>query len=442
MKTKNEGENKMPKNEKSLKTKQKRIEPPRGRQRLMQSLGERMYTTDGDASFAYAENDVRFRRWSAVYLGTAVAAILMVCLLLLSGSVSEYALRTGSFWGRGAQGLAALFLEQDFMDMSVGRDLQKEQEDVFVGVEGILLPDRGGISEENDADKNDEEPTEAPLNRDTLYAYDYSAVPSGQTPIVPMNLALSSYGNHYIHNDTGYSPDTAKLLAGSLKQNVDFENLSQSGSPMVLIVHTHATEGYSEDGAIYCDDDAENFARSKDSSKNMLAIGRALQDELQDLGIASVHCTVLHDEVQYKDSYRRSEESIRQYLEKYPTIRLVIDLHRDAVIKSNGDVVRPVTLYEGKAVAQLMCVVGSNWNGSAHENWEQNLALSLKLRELLNATCTEICRPTHLKASTYNQELAPYSLLIEAGACGNSLEEVKRSMSILAKCLRELLPQM
>ena len=314
----------------------------------------------------------------------------------------------------------------------------------------IFLPNRNDKEEEDSNTEdgnagnngtNDDAPVRVPLTKEMLYAFDYDAVPNGKTPVIPMNLALGSYGASYIHNSTGYQPDTVALLAGTLKQTADFEYLSASGSPMVLIVHTHATEGFCEDGATYCDTTVE-YARSKDASQNMLAVGKTLASELERLGIATIHCTVMHDESQYKDSYRRSEESIRQYLEKYPTIRLVIDLHRDAVVQSDGDVVRPVTLYEGEAAAQLMCVVGSSYGGEDCPNWERNLALALKLRESLNLKCEDLCRPAYLKSSTYNQELAPYSLLIEAGASGNSLAEVQRSMVILAQTLRELLPQM
>ncbi len=388
----------------------------------------------------------RLRRWSTLYLGTALAAILGVSVLLLSGSVSDYAIGTGSFWGRGAEKLAEAFVAHDFFDLSGGTKEEETPSGPIGGIidviEDILSPDNGKKEDDNEEPSKEKSPSETPpLTKDTLYAFDYDAVPEGQTPVIPMNLALSSYGASYIHNSTGYKPDTAALLAGSLKQTVDFEYLAASKSPMVLIVHTHATESFCEDGATYCDT-TEEYARSKDASQNMIAVGKTLAEELEKRGISTLHCTVMHDEVQYKDSYRRSEESIRQYLEKYPTIRLVIDLHRDAVVQSDGDVVRPVTLHDGKAAAQLMCVVGSDWSGEACPNWESNLALSLKLRETLNAKCEDLCRPTYLKSSTYNQELAPYSLLIEAGAGGNSLEEVQRSMVLLAEALRELLPQM
>ncbi len=389
----------------------------------------------------------RFRRWYSIYLGTALCAVLATSLLLLSGSVSEHGMGTGSFWGRGASRLGEILLSHDFFDLSGSRGEEGKDEGPLQGItdaiENIFWPDRNDKDEpeNNGENETDNDPVIVPLTKETLYAFDYDTVPEGQTPVIPMNLALGSYGASYIHNSTGYKPDTAALLAGSLKQTVDFEYLAASKSPMVLIVHTHATESFCEDGATYCDTTGE-YARSKDAEKNMIAVGKTLASELEKLGITTLHCTVMHDELQYKDSYRRSEESIRQYLEKYPTIRLVIDLHRDAVVQSDGDVVRPVTLHDGQAAAQLMCVVGSSYGGEACPNWERNLALALKLREALNVKCEDLCRPPYLKSSTYNQELAPYSLLVEAGAGGNSLAEVQRSMVILAQALRELLPQM
>ena len=418
----------------------------------LSSGGDAARLTGVTGAFPYgALRGRRFRRWSTVYLATALATIVAVGVLLLSGSVSKHAIATGSFWGRSAENLVSTFLRHEFFDLSgkkADHTVSENEKPNGIGdvLDQLFHPDKNQNHEENPLHPNNGDKPQAPneptpLTKETLYTFDYNAVPEGQTPVIPMNLALGSYGASYIHNSTGYQPDTAALLAGSLKQTVDFEYLAASGSPMVLIVHTHATESFCEDGATYCDTTVE-YARSKDASKNMIAVGKTLATELEKRGIRTLHCTVMHDELQYKDSYRRSEESIRQYLEKYPTIRLVIDLHRDAVVQSDGDVVRPVTLHDGQAAAQLMCVVGSSYGGEQCPNWERNLALALKLRESLNRKCSDLCRPPYLKSSTYNQELAPYSLLIEAGAGGNSLEEVLRSMPILADSLRELLPKM
>ena len=136
-------------------------------------------------------------------------------------------------------------------------------------------------------------------------------------------------------------------------------NLSNNEGPVVLILHTHGTEAYSEKGAISYLESGE-LARSNDTSKNVVAVGEAMAQYLNKNGVPTVHCSVMHDQVQYKDSYNRAEETIKQYLEMYPTIKLVIDLHRDSIVKSSGELVRPVTLVGDTPAAQVMCVVGSD----------------------------------------------------------------------------------
>ena len=234
----------------------------------------------------------RFRRWSSVYLATAMLAILAVCVLLLSGSVTQHSMATGSFWGRSASGLVDLFIGQDFMNLSGGKqntqgDPAPDKKDEHDRTDGFLLPDRDTSNGENMGDSNSS--TRLPLDKETLYAFDYDAVPEGHHAIVPMNLALSSYGNTYIQNATGYTPDTAALLAGSWNPTMDFEYLSASGSPMVLIVHTHATEAYSADGAISYQETNGEYARTTDAEKNMIAVGKALEKALNDAGISTVH---------------------------------------------------------------------------------------------------------------------------------------------------------
>lgn len=167
-----------------------------------------------------------------------------------------------------------------------------------------------------------------------------------------------------------------------------------------------------------------------------------MAEKLTQNGIPTLHCTVMHDQLQYKNSYSRAEETIKQYLEKYPSIKLVIDLHRDAIIKSSGELVRPVTLVDSKPTAQVMCVVGSDWGGDECPSWENNLSLALKLRDSLNSKYGNLCRPTYLRSSTYNQEIAPYSLLLEVGACGNSLEEAQRAAELVATELIPLIKMM
>ena len=289
--------------------------------------------------------------------------------------------------------------------------------------------------------ENEPEPEDKnPITLDNLYSFDYSLVPENASPILPMDLSMSSSGTTYINNFTGLVFDANALLAKRLSGS-QYDMLSASETPRVLIVHTHATEAYSEDGAIFYDNDSEELARSSDNEENVVSIGKLMSDILNQKGIPTVHCVVMHDSVQTKDSYSRSEKSIREYLMKYPSIELVIDLHRDSIMKSDGSLIRPVTLVDSEAVAQVMCVVGSDWSGEACPRWQDNLSLALKLRERLNTEYTNLCRPTELHEYTYNQEISRYALTIEVGSSGNSLLEAKRAVEIVSDALAGIIAE-
>jgi stage II sporulation protein P len=276
-------------------------------------------------------------------------------------------------------------------------------------------------------------------NTQEVFSYEYSdddALPVLATTVRPHSW-MEQYNGIAVNNESERAFDVEALLES--KCNI---YMTKSNSPQILIVHTHGTESYSADGAIFYTE-AESDFRSEKSDENVTAVGKALADALKAKGISAIHCTILHDRVQYKDSYARAEETIRSYLREYPSIRLVIDLHRDSVIKSTGEIVRPVTLNEkGEPTAQVMCVVGSSWKGEENDRWEGNLALALKLRAALNGSTKNLCRPPYLRGETYNQEFAPYSLLLEIGASGNSLAEAKRAAVLVADALAKLIPQM
>ena len=333
--------------------------------------------------------------------------------------------------------LATGMIRLNFMDLS--------------GKEKIGETDDPTVDTQNDASEKPSQPTitppkedekKPPMTLETLYSFDYSAVPRGENPILPMDLSLSAYGAGYIQNLTGLSPDTEALLYGPLQPKPTLRPLANTDEPVVLILHTHGSESYSAEGAISYREGNEEL-RSENIEENVVAVGKALANALEAKGISTLHCTVLHDRVQFKDSYARAEQTIRAYLAEYPSIKLVIDLHRDAIIKSTGEMVRPVTLNaEGEATAQVMCVVGSSWGGEENERWEGNLSLALKLRAELNANTKNLCRPPYLRGATYNQEIAPYSLLLEIGSGGNSLDEAKRAAVLVAETLAKLIPQM
>ncbi len=381
------------------------------------------------------EREERRQRFQRIYMVSTTIA-LTLCIVLMA-----------FLFGFGKNTVSASELT-DFLfgwlgSETQGEDRDEQEPDVL---DGILLPEETSSATSPGQQESDTESTSGEAgtvpNRELLYQFDYSKVPEGEIPIIPMDLSLVSYGASYIYNSTGLTPDTESLLKDPLPKQNQTELLSSKNEPLVLIVHTHGTEAYSEDGAISYPDDGRELARSQDPSETVVSVGALMAEILNRRGISTVHCTVMHDRTQYKDSYLRSEETIRSYLAQYPSIRLVIDVHRDSIVKSTGELVRPVTLVDGKPAAQVMCVVGSNWNGEENPNWEGNLALALKLRQSLNEQYENLCRPPYLKSSTYNQELAPYSLLLEVGGSGNSLAEAKRSAEAVAEALVPLIKEL
>ena len=363
-----------------------------------------------------------FRLYAVTVIGTVITAFLLIAFLVGESVVF------GGYISSVADKIGNVLIELDFpmLDMNSGSTHGT----------GDVLPldtEKKEETEDNTTDTGDGDKQVGAVV-DGLYDYDYSLVPNGCVPIIPMDLSLSSYGSAYINNATGYSPDVLKLLEGKLGDDGGVALMTNSKAPKVLIVHTHGTEAYSPEGALYHEDGKE-IGRSSDTTENVVAVGKIISEILNRNGIPTAHCTVMHDSVQYKDSYARAEETIKKYLEEFPSIKLVIDVHRDSIVRSDGEIVRPVTEIDGEAVAQVMCVVGSDWAGDEYDHWENNLALALKLRELLNQEKGNLCRPVFLKGNTYNQEIAPYSLLLEVGSSGNSLEEACRSAEIIAEKL-------
>jgi stage II sporulation protein P len=248
-----------------------------------------------------------------------------------------------------------------------------------------------------------------------------------------MDLSLVEFGNAYINNATGLKPDTETLLTLPLKDSVSVASVYSSRDPLVLIVHTHGTEAYSVDGAISFKDDGAEIARSRDTGKNVVAVGEVLANELNDHGVPTLHCKVMHDEFQYKDAYSRSEETIRKYLKEYPSIRLILDLHRDAMEDGTGKQLCTTVDVKGQKSSQLMMVVGSSAGGLHHPAWQENMALALKLHVQLEKLYPGICRPVSFRYQRFNQDLSPGAMLIEVGTAGNTLPQAL----VAAQCLAD-----
>ena len=224
-------------------------------------------------------------------------------------------------------------------------------------------------------------------------------------------------------------PDAAELITQPL-------NWDLTGTkPRVLILHTHTTEAYTPTPDTQYEQEAA--FRTLDEAYNMVAVGDRVAQLLEEAGIGVIHDQEIHDYPSYNGSYNHARKAVAEYLEEYPEILLVLDLHRDAS-GSNTSQMRPTVTVNGQTAAQLMLVVGTNAGGLTHPNWEENLALGLKLHRQLQRIAPGICRPLNLRAQRFNQDQSPGALLIEVGAAGNTQQEALLAAELLAKAVIQL----
>lgn len=205
--------------------------------------------------------------------------------------------------------------------------------------------------------------------------------------------------------------------------------------PAVLILHSHATESYSLlPGQV---DPSWDSYRSLSAHNNMVAVGEHLARLLEAAGIRVIHDRQLHDHPSYSQAYTQSRQAAQAYLEQYPSIRVVLDLHRDAALNPDGSQYATSAWVDGQKSAQLMLVMGSQATDERRA-WEENLAAALKLQVLLEQRAPGITRPTVLRAQRFNQDLAPGAMLVEVGTAGNSMQEALVAVTVLAQAIAAL----
>ena len=236
-----------------------------------------------------------------------------------------------------------------------------------------------------------------------------------------------------IQNRSGKAVDIAAALRRELPQR-----WQDTAEPQVLIIHTHTTEGYMLYDAGYYN--AADRARTRDERRNVCAVGEAVKHTLEQAGIGVIHDTTVHDDPQYSGAYSRSAETVQKNLKKYPSIRVVLDLHRDAIMEGDTGLVKPTVKVNGRKAAQMMIIAGVVSTAALpHKNWEQNLTLAARWQQALNEAYPGLMRPLNTVASRYNQQLSTGYLLVEVGSEGNTLAEAVYSGQLLGKTLAELL---
>lgn len=207
--------------------------------------------------------------------------------------------------------------------------------------------------------------------------------------------------------------------------------------PQILIIHTHASEAYTMDGTdVYQESDAY---RTTDNNYNVVRVGDEMQQVFESMGLQVVHDRTLYDYPQYDGAYTRSCAGVQQWLEEYPSIQVILDVHRDALVGEDGTIFKPIANIDGEKTAQVLMIVGTNDLGQDHPNWTQNLALAVRIQQQLDSAAPTLARPITLRSSSFNQQLSCGFLLVEVGSHGNTLQEALRAGRLFAHAAGEIL---
>ena len=227
----------------------------------------------------------------------------------------------------------------------------------------------------------------------------------------------------FVKVSADWEVDTLSLLRQPLQWDLTAD------APTVLILHSHGTESYEKEGT-YTE---TSPYRTLDTGYNMVSIGNRVAEILEEGGIQVIHDRTLHDYPSYNDAYTNARTAIENILAENPSVCLVLDLHRDAAEDAAGGQKRSSVTIDGKTVANLMLVMGSDKGSLSYPNWEKNLALAVKLRAQLEQAHPGLCKPIKLVTHRYNQDLSTGALLIEVGTAGNTHSEALAAAEYLAE---------
>ena len=247
-------------------------------------------------------------------------------------------------------------------------------------------------------------------------------------PIAPATFEKADGRLVEVNSYCGYEVDPQALLQMPLQWDLT------QGGPKVLILHSHGSESYTK---------TENYTettryRTLNTQYNMISVGDRLAQLLEDGGVEVIHDRTVHDYPSYTDAYSQSRKSIQKYLEQYPDICLVLDLHRDALQDSKGNQIGYTVEVDGQQTAKVMLVVGTDASGRQHPNWQENLSMAVKLHVQMEKTAPGLCRPISFRSQRFNQDLSTGAVILEVGAAGNTRQEALSSIEVVAKSILAL----
>lgn len=226
------------------------------------------------------------------------------------------------------------------------------------------------------------------------------------------DISLIEKGECYVDNYTSKKLD----VEGLLDRGFIYSEPTGSKAPVVMVIHTHTSEQYSmEEGS------------TGYKLNSVVAAGERIVTVLNARGLATVHCTVIHDGDE-ANAYLNARDTIKTMIEIYPSIKYVIDVHRMVVRDASGNELRTQTTQDGAAQMRLTVSADIKREGA----WQDDVSLALTLRSKLNQDGQRACAPVVVSHGGYNGDICNFHIMVDIGSSSNTVDEAMRAADKLA----------
>lgn len=357
---------------------------------------------------------------SAIMLSPVIASLAVNSFPMVAGAAEKAAiLSAGITLAEGGK----LAIENELLTY-INADTVDE---IYFDAQGLVtLNDDIGDDTKKEEKKKDEKEEKKEGKRDGKIIFKNYGTNKG-TRFINLDVAGQ------VRNATSVKNAT---LVKEAKKKPDFK-IKANKKPEVLIMHTHTTEGFEPYERDYYDN--SHPSRTKDLDKNVAKVGEALAKKLENAGIGVIHDKTIHDNPSYNGSYERSAVTVKKILKENPTIKVVLDIHRDAIVQENGDRIAPIAEINGKKAAQVMIISGCDDGTMNMPNYLKNFRLASLLQQQIESDNKGLTRAVLFDYRKYNQDLTTGSLLIEVGAYSNSLDQAVYSAELIGDSIAKAL---
>lgn len=236
-------------------------------------------------------------------------------------------------------------------------------------------------------------------------------------------------------------PDDIKIVIEKIEDDLGPIELSGEG-PQILIYHSHSREAYMQEPERKYKEAAREAFRTDDLDSTVIRVGDVLTHHLKELGIPVLHDRTEHEQGNYNKSYVKSLETINRRMKEYDSLKIFIDIHRNAYKEGTRTPDQEVVVVDGERVAKMSVVIGTGKGqlGGFKEkpNWKENYKLALKLTNKVNELCPGLAKPVMVQSGRYNQHVSTNAILIEVGSNLTTLTEAERTAKYIAKALSKI----